>query len=187
MNLAGESQKGAESCDRLAHNQILHLVSAFVGVKSFSIREETANVVLGSNAVATQQLACPGHSLAALGRGECLGKRGASIRQLAFGFELSRADHHALRSGDVRQHFREEVLDELKRADGLAELQTLLAILERILVGAHRAAGCFPPNEVTGTLLYLRRIARSSVPPKAVLPRHPPILSRDQAVLKDFE
>src|SRR6266446_3699858 len=98
-------QKGAESRDCLAHDQILHLVSAFVGVKSFSIREETANVVLGSNAVATQQLACPGHSLAALGRGECLGKRGASVRQLAFGFELSRADHHALRSGDVRQHF----------------------------------------------------------------------------------
>src|SRR6266436_4721716 len=144
-------QKGAESRDCLAHDQILHLVSAFVGVKSFSIREETANVVLGSNAVATQQLACPGHSLAALGRGECLGKRGASIRQLAFGFELSRADHHALRSGDVRQHFGEEVLDELKRADGLAELQTLLAILERILVRAHRAAGCFPPNEITGT------------------------------------
>src|SRR6266581_7903728 len=84
--LAAVLQKGAETRDRLAHNQVLHLVSAFVGVKSFSIREETADVVLGSNAIATQQLACPGHSLAALGRGECLGKRGASIRQLAFGF-----------------------------------------------------------------------------------------------------
>src|SRR5258706_13222879 len=77
--LLTESQKGAESCDRLAHDQVLHLVSAFVGVKRFSIREETADVVLGSNAVATQQLACPGHSLAALGCGECLGQRGASI------------------------------------------------------------------------------------------------------------
>src|SRR5882724_8743658 len=72
-------QKGAETRDRLAHNQILHLVSAFVGVKSFSIREETADVVLGSNAVATQQLAGPGDRLAALGCGECLGQSGASI------------------------------------------------------------------------------------------------------------
>src|SRR6266487_2358071 len=73
--LLTESQKGAETRDRLAHNQILHLVSAFVGVKGFSIREETADVVLGCNAIATQQLACPGHRLAALGRGECLGQR----------------------------------------------------------------------------------------------------------------
>src|SRR6266705_54730 len=47
--LAAVLQKGAETRDRLAHNQILHLVSAFVGVKSFSIREETADIVLGSN------------------------------------------------------------------------------------------------------------------------------------------
>src|SRR5438552_3734881 len=63
----------------LGYNQILHLVSDFVGVKSISIREETAYVVLGSNAIATQQLTCPGHSLAALGRGECLGQRGVGI------------------------------------------------------------------------------------------------------------
>src|SRR5258705_2592785 len=78
--LLTESQKGAETRNRLAHNQILHLVSTFVGVKGFSISKETADVVLGSNAVATQQLAGPGDSLAALGRGECLGKRGAGIR-----------------------------------------------------------------------------------------------------------
>src|SRR6266404_2349414 len=72
-------QKGAETRDRLAHDQVLHLVGAFIGVKSFSIREETADVVLGSNAVATQQLAGPGHRLAALGCGECLGQSGASI------------------------------------------------------------------------------------------------------------
>src|SRR6266700_3200668 len=72
-------QKGAETRDRLAHDQILHLVSAFVGVKSFSIREETTDVVLGSNAIATQQLAGPGDRLAALGCGECLGQSGASI------------------------------------------------------------------------------------------------------------
>src|SRR5216684_2231822 len=72
-------QKGAETRDRLAHDQILHLVSAFVGVKGFSIRKEPGHVVLSSDAVATQQLARPGDRLAALGRGECLGQRGAGI------------------------------------------------------------------------------------------------------------
>src|SRR5712671_2178310 len=57
-------QKGAETRDRLAHNQILHLVSAFVGVKGFSIRKETGHVVFGSDAVATQQLPSPGDGLA---------------------------------------------------------------------------------------------------------------------------
>src|SRR5258708_39823258 len=115
MNSARDSQKGAETCDCLAHDQILHLVSAFVGVKSFSIREETADVVLGRNAVTTQQLACPGDGLATLGRGERLGQRGASIRQLAFGFELSRADHHALRGGDVCEYFGSKIMYDPKR------------------------------------------------------------------------
>src|SRR5881296_2026475 len=52
--LLTESQKGAETRDCLAHNQILHLVSAFVGVKGFSIRKETGHVVVGRDAVATQ-------------------------------------------------------------------------------------------------------------------------------------
>src|SRR5437899_928854 len=64
--------EGAEAGDRFADDQVLHLVSALVGIESFRIHEETPDVVIGGDAVAAQQLTGPGDGLAALGRGERL-------------------------------------------------------------------------------------------------------------------
>ena len=53
------SQKGAVTGDGLADDQILHLISAFVGVERLGIGEETRDVVVGDDAVAAQDLATP--------------------------------------------------------------------------------------------------------------------------------
>ena len=46
---------------------------------------------------------------------------------------------------DVAEHLGEQVLDELERADRLAELHALLRVFERVLVGAHLAVR-WPPS-----------------------------------------
>ena len=70
------SHEGAEARDRLADDQILHLIRAFVGVERFAVRKEARDFVVGDDAVAAEQLAGPRNGLAALGRAERLGERG---------------------------------------------------------------------------------------------------------------
>src|SRR5712691_5985437 len=82
------SDEGAEPGDRLADDQVLHLVSAFVRIERLGIREEAGDSVVGDDAVATQQFPSPGDGLAALGRAERLGKRRMGVGQLAFGMQL---------------------------------------------------------------------------------------------------
>src|SRR5712691_4817376 len=82
------SDEGAEPGDRLADDQVLHLVGAFVRIERLGIREETGDSVVGDDAVATQQFPSPGDGLAALGRAERLGKRRMGVGQLAFGMQL---------------------------------------------------------------------------------------------------
>ena len=137
----------------------MHLVRALVGVEGFRIGEETPHVVFGRDAVAAQQLSGPRDCLAALGRGERLGERRMGVGQLAFGLQLSRANNHALRSRYVGEHFGEKVLYELERADWSSKLQALLGIFDRILVGAHRASGSFPRNEIARHFQNARGVA----------------------------
>ena len=109
------------------------------------------------------------------------------IRQLAFGLELSRANDHALRSGDVGQHPGKQVLHELKGRDRPAELQSLLTVLERVLVSAHCAAGRFPADEVARHFQHARRVAERVVRLQPVFLRHATVLHLDHAVLDDLE
>src|SRR5262245_20734016 len=120
------SDEGAEPGDRLADDQVLHLVRALVGVERLGIREEARNVVVGDNAVAAEHLSRPGDRLTRLGRRERLRKRRLLVRQLAFVRELGCANRHALAGGDVGEHLRKEVLNQLERGDRLSELQSLL-------------------------------------------------------------
>src|SRR6266700_95720 len=83
--------------------------------------------------------------------------------------QLSHANHHALRSGDVREHFGQKVLHELKRADRLSELQSLLAIFERVLVRAHPASCRLPRHKITRHFQHPRGVAERAVALKTVL------------------
>src|SRR5262245_27260814 len=127
------SNEGAEAGDGLADDQVLHLEGAFVGVDRFRIREEARDVVVDQDPVAAHELAGPRDGLAPLRRAERLDDRRLRVRQLVFGFEVNRADQHALAGDDVGEHLCQQLLDELERPDRLAELQALLGILDGVL------------------------------------------------------
>ena len=179
--------KAPKPGDGLADDQILHLIRAFVGVERFAVRKEARDLVVGDDAVAAQQLAGPGDGLAALGRAERLGERRMRVRQLAFGVQLRLAHDQALRGRDVGDHLGEQILHQLERADRLAELQALLRVFERGLVGAHRASGRHPRHGVACHLQHLRGVAERVAALETVRFRHPNVLQRDVAVLDDLE
>src|SRR3954452_5764089 len=104
----------AQPAHGFANDQVLHLVSAFVGVEGFRIREEAADTVVHGDAVAAADLPRPRNRLAALCRAVCFGDRRMRVRQLAFVVQLRHARHHALAGGDVADHFGEEILNHLK-------------------------------------------------------------------------
>src|SRR5262245_60875047 len=122
----GGLNEGAEPGDRLADDEMLHLIGAFVGIERLGVREEARNVVIDEDAVAAEQLSRPGNRLAHLGRGERLGNRRLLVGKLALVRELCCARHHALACNGVAQHLGKKVLNELERADRLSELQSLL-------------------------------------------------------------
>src|SRR5215471_1832734 len=161
--------ESAEPGDRLADDQLLHLIRAFVGIDRLGIREVARNVVVEEDAVAAQQLSRPGDRLTRLGRRERLRKRRLLFRKLAFVRELCRANHHALAGSDVAEHLRKEVLNELERADRLSELQSLLCVLERVLVGAHLASGRFPSRVVPRPTQHARCRGTTERRPRADL------------------
>src|SRR5437868_7343073 len=160
--------EGAEARDGLADDQVLHLERAFVGVERFGIREEACDVVVGDDAVAAEQLPRPRDGLAAPGRAERLRERRVGVRQLSFDVQLGRAGHQTLRGRDVADHPGEEILYQLERADRLAELQPLLGVPERVLVGAHRAPRRHPRDGVARHLQHPRGVAERVAPLEAV-------------------
>src|SRR6266404_8458721 len=99
-----------------------------------------------------------------------------SVTQLAFGKQLRLAHEKALRSRDILQHSREQILHELERSDRSTELQTLLRILKCSLVGAHRASGRHPANGVAGHLQHLRSVLEGVSTLKAVCFRNTHVL-----------
>src|SRR5258708_14939813 len=181
------SHEGAQASDGLAEDQILHLICAFVGVERFAIRKEPRGLVVGDDAVAAKQLASPGDGLAALGRAERLGKSRVGVRQLAFGVQLRLAHDQALRGRYVGNHFSEQVLHQLERGDGLAELHALLRVFERGLISAHRASSGHPRHGVACHLQHLRGVAERVAALEAVRFRNPNIPKRDVTVLDDLE
>src|SRR5437899_3771667 len=110
-----------------------------------------------------------------------------SVAELAFGKQLRLAHEQALRGSNIRQHSRQKILYEFERADWFSELQTLLGILDRGLVGAHRASGRHPANGVAGYLQHLRGIAERVTTLQAVCFRHAHVLQRDVTVLHDLK
>src|SRR5580658_5659389 len=181
------SHEGAQASDCLAYDQILHLICAFVGVERFAIRKEPRGLVVGDDAVAAEQLASPGDGLAALGRAERLGEGSVGVRQLAFGVQLRLAHDQALRGRYVRNHFSEQVLHQLERADGLAELHALLRVFERGLISAHRASSGHPRHGVACHLQHLCGVAERVATLQAVRFRNANVLERDVTVLNDLE
>ena len=109
------------------------------------------------------------------------------VRKLAFGIELRRANHHALAGGDVAEHLGQKVLNELERADRLSELQSLLCVLDRVLVGAHLASCRLPPDEIPRKAQHAGGVAERFVALEAILLRHSAVLQRDLTVLNHLE
>src|SRR5438445_1630891 len=101
--------------------------------------------------------------------------------------QLRLAYDQALRSGDIRQHSREEVLNQLERADRFSELETLLGILDRGLERAHRASGRHPGDGVARHLQNFGRVAERVAALETIFFRHAAIFQGDVAVLDDLE
>src|SRR5579859_4956766 len=98
------------------------------------------------------------------------------VPEFAFSVKLRRARHEALTRRDVGDHPGEQVLDELKRANRPAELQSFLRVFERTLVGAHLAAGRLPSDEIPRHAQYPRGVAERFARLKVVLLRDANIL-----------
>ena len=81
--------EGAESRDRFADDQVLHLERSFIGVERFGVGKETRDVVVRYDSVAAKQLARPRDCLAGSGGAEPFGERRVLIRQLAFVVEIA--------------------------------------------------------------------------------------------------
>src|SRR6202140_5978827 len=92
----GVSNEGAESGNRLADDQVLHLIRAFVGVEGFGNGKEAGNVVVRDDAIAAQYLAAPRDSLTRFSRAERLGERCVMVGELAFVIHLRQPYHQAL-------------------------------------------------------------------------------------------
>src|ERR1700676_2161290 len=94
--VASRSNERADAGDRLADDQVLHLIGALVGVERLDVVEEARDIVVGDDAIAAQELASPGDRFARLGGAERLCERRMVIAELAFVVELRKAKHHAL-------------------------------------------------------------------------------------------
>src|SRR5438552_5626956 len=109
------------------------------------------------------------------------------VAELAFGMQLRLAHDQALRRRDVFDHPSQKVLNKLERAYRSSELQTLLGILKRSLVGAHRASRRHPGNCVARHLQNFRGVAERVTTLKTVCFRHVDIFQSNVAVLNDLE
>src|SRR6267378_2400098 len=89
-------QKGAESGDGFADDQVLHLEGAFIRVERFTIVEEAGDLVVGYDAVAAEYFPSPRNCLATLGRAECFRQGRMCVAQLSFSKQLGLAHEQAL-------------------------------------------------------------------------------------------
>src|SRR6266550_6803448 len=98
------------------------------------------------------------------------------VAELAFLMQLRLAHNEALRRRDVFDHPSQKVLNKLERADRSSELETLLGILKRSLVGAHRASRRHPSDGVARHLQHLRGVTERVTALKTVFFRHAHVL-----------
>src|SRR5438067_8443567 len=109
------------------------------------------------------------------------------VAELAFSIQLRLAHDQALRRRDVFDHPSQKILNKLERAYRSSELQTLLGILKRSLVGAHRASRRHPGNGVARHLQNFRGVTERVTALKTVFFGHAAIFQGDVAVLHDLE
>src|SRR5438309_10234837 len=109
------------------------------------------------------------------------------VAELAFSMQLRLAHNEALRRRDVFDHPSQKVLNKLERAYRSSELQTLLGILKRSLVGAHRASRRHPGNRVAGHLQNFRGVAEGVAALETIFFGHAAIFQGDMPVLHDLE
>ena len=93
-------------------------VGAFVGVDGFDVGVVPGDVVIEQDAVAAQDV--PGHGADFAGRvaGVQFGQRGVFDRDPSLCLQLRHSGAHQLHAGNVAEHVRELVLDQLDRASG---------------------------------------------------------------------
>src|SRR6266853_4618185 len=185
-NVSG-SHEGADTRYGLADDQVLHLEGAFVGVKRFGIRKEASSVGFDDNAVSTEQLASPRHRLTQSGCAERLCERRMMIKHLAVVIYLRQPKHKALAGRHVREHSGEKVLYQLKRGDRLSELQSLLGVGKRVLVGSHLATRRQPADAITSHAQDPRGVPERVARLEPIRFRHLAILQCDQTVLDHLE
>src|SRR5207248_9148893 len=109
------------------------------------------------------------------------------VAEFAFSIQLRLAHNEALRRRDVFDHPSQKVLNKLARAYRSSELQALLGILKRSLVGAHRASRRHPGNGVAGHLQNFRGVAERVAALETIFFGHAAIFQGDMAVLHDLE
>src|SRR5947208_16428560 len=109
------------------------------------------------------------------------------VAELAFSMQLGLAHNEALRRRDVFDHPSQKVLNKLERAYRSSELQTLLGILKRSLVRAHRASRRHPGNRVAGHLQNFRGVAERVTTLETVFFEHATVFQGDVAILHDLE
>src|SRR2546430_17064516 len=105
------------------------------------------------------------------------------VAELAFSIELRLAHDQALRRRDVFDHPSQKILNKLERAYRSSELQTLLGILKRSLVGAHRASRRHPGNGVARHLQNFRGVAERVTTLKTVFFGHAAIFQDRKSVV----
>ena len=139
MILASD-REGADAGDVAADDQRLHGLGALVGVDDLDVALVADHVVLEQDAVAAEQVARLGDHAARLARVVELGQAGDRVGQAAG--RLQARDLHAveLHAGHLGEHLHEPVLDDLERAQRLAELLALLAVGQRGVVGGDGVA-----------------------------------------------
>src|ERR1700760_3572848 len=97
--------------------------------------------------------------------------------------ELRQPEAHSLGSGDIAQHFYQQVLDKLEAGDRFAELFSLLCIEEGILIGAHHTANRLPGDEGAGHPQDTCRIPKALIHLKPVALGDYTIPESDMSVL----
>src|SRR5262249_61457184 len=66
--------EGAETRDRLADDQCIHLARSLVGIDRLRVRDEASHVLVQQDAVSPEQFARISNRLATLHGAECLGE-----------------------------------------------------------------------------------------------------------------
>src|SRR4029450_10454764 len=173
----GSDTERVEARDVAAHDEHVDVVRALVGVDRLEIHHVAHDGVLvhdagGAQDVAGQARGVERHlDIVHLGQRDLLWPHPTRV------LEAAELETQELRLGDLVDHPDQLLLDELEGADGLAELDALLRVLERPVVAAHGGADGAPAAAVA----RLRETGQRALEP---LHAGQLVLQRDAAVLE---